>query len=424
MAVINFTTGAICYGRTTIAVDGSVPAPLVSVEGGNPQWLTDIDVIYQNVTAGSILQSIDINTDALTTEDAQGQNGLGAGNGVWAAYLAGVRTNVGGFGPFPNAGLGDVSETGQTLLIANNATFSVLELYSAAGALTTTINTTLTNPTLHIRENLISYQDASGWHLYDVAAGAALKDFVARANISNLIPFKLNGIPFVFEYETTQAQLSVREASSPTGLIVVTDGLYYDIDIRPLDATHCRMAWTTGAAGLADELVVLDIDVTDGTTQRGTVVAGAIVYTTGPTLEGTTFDTTRAGKVYLPLKDKVIDGNGKMTQVWAGALRKLRDGAQSVQTQVNNTPTPSPPQPGFGQVAVTGQTTVAAFQPNDVLTLTSADGSVAITTNPATKAVDLAVLEAASQWIPLVDGSEPPVLVSDGAGHLVLVAYP
>lgn len=27
-------------------------------------------------------------------------------------------------------------------------------------------------------------------------------------------------------------------------------------------------------------------------------------------------------------------------------------------------------------------------------------------------------------WIPLVNGAEPPVLVSDGAGHLILVAYP
>lgn len=29
-----------------------------------------------------------------------------------------------------------------------------------------------------------------------------------------------------------------------------------------------------------------------------------------------------------------------------------------------------------------------------------------------------------SSWIPLVDGSEPPVFITDGAGHLILVAYP
>lgn len=29
-----------------------------------------------------------------------------------------------------------------------------------------------------------------------------------------------------------------------------------------------------------------------------------------------------------------------------------------------------------------------------------------------------------SSWIPLVDGSEPPNFITDGAGHLILVAYP
>ncbi len=29
-----------------------------------------------------------------------------------------------------------------------------------------------------------------------------------------------------------------------------------------------------------------------------------------------------------------------------------------------------------------------------------------------------------SSWIPLVDGSEPPNFITDGSGHLILVAYP
>lgn len=29
-----------------------------------------------------------------------------------------------------------------------------------------------------------------------------------------------------------------------------------------------------------------------------------------------------------------------------------------------------------------------------------------------------------STWIPLVDGAEPPGFITDGAGHLILVAYP
>lgn len=33
------------------------------------------------------------------------------------------------------------------------------------------------------------------------------------------------------------------------------------------------------------------------------------------------------------------------------------------------------------------------------------------------------VTSGATSWIPLVTGDEPPVLVSDGAGHLILVAW-
>lgn len=41
-----------------------------------------------------------------------------------------------------------------------------------------------------------------------------------------------------------------------------------------------------------------------------------------------------------------------------------------------------------------------------------------------TFAANVAISGAGSSWIPLVDGSEPPVFVTDGAGHLMLVAYP
>lgn len=39
-----------------------------------------------------------------------------------------------------------------------------------------------------------------------------------------------------------------------------------------------------------------------------------------------------------------------------------------------------------------------------------------------TAAVDVPIADAGS-WIPLVDGSEPPVFITDGAGVLILVAY-
>ena len=41
-----------------------------------------------------------------------------------------------------------------------------------------------------------------------------------------------------------------------------------------------------------------------------------------------------------------------------------------------------------------------------------------------TFAQDVLITAAGGSWIPLVDGSEPPNFITDGAGHLVLVAYP
>lgn len=41
-----------------------------------------------------------------------------------------------------------------------------------------------------------------------------------------------------------------------------------------------------------------------------------------------------------------------------------------------------------------------------------------------TAAANVAIAAGGGSWIPLVDGSEPPNFITDGAGNLVLVAYP
>ena len=55
---------------------------------------------------------------------------------------------------------------------------------------------------------------------------------------------------------------------------------------------------------------------------------------------------------------------------------------------------------------------------SDVTTLNFTGSSVAVTqTSPG-------IVEAnVTSWIPLVDGAEPPVFITDGAGVLILVAY-
>lgn len=411
MAVINFTTGSICYGQTGIHIDGSTPAALAAVSGGNPRWFTDTVVVYQNMTvAPATLDTYNTSTTAIVNVSASGQNFLGAGNSVWIAQLGyAVRTNVGGFGPFTNAALGEVSETGLSALITSASTGSIIKTYSAAGSLLQTVNTTVTTggvPPARLRDNLLSYQDAAGWHVVNATTGAALRGLLVRASVTDLIPFKLNDIPFLLEYDAATNLWSLRKATASTGLVVQTGGDFYWMDCRPTDDTHVRLAWSTGQAELADELVVLDVDVTDGTTQRGTVSGGAIVYVAGPTLEGQTFETTNAAFSYQPVKHAMTDGAKLVTVPWESFFRNLNTDLADAQTDLNNLPI-QPQLPSFGQIASPGQTSVNAFEPNDQVTFTSDDGSVELRLNPATQTVNFRVNPGAAGVVPIVPSVAP-----------------
>lgn len=78
---------------------------------------------------------------------------------------------------------------------------------------------------------------------------------------------------------------------------------------------------------------------------------------------------------------------------------------------------------GFGRVAVSGQGTVSADAPNAVLTLTSADGTIVMTTDPVTKTIDFSAAHQQLSWVPLALGTEPLTFVSDGLGQPILVPY-
>lgn len=124
-----------------------------------------------------------------------------------------------------------------------------------------------------------------------------------------------------------------------------------------------------------------------------------------------------------PISDPLIDPRTKrLTLSWHKYFLSL-----SVQQQT-------------GADAITGLTgDVVATGPGDVVAELSNTGVTPGTYGDATHvgqftvdedgrltfAADVAITGAGGgSWIPLVDGSEPPVFITDGAGHLVLVAYP
>lgn len=76
----------------------------------------------------------------------------------------------------------------------------------------------------------------------------------------------------------------------------------------------------------------------------------------------------------------------------------------------------------FLTVAVSGQSDIVADSTTDTLTF-AAGLNVTLTTDATTDTLTIASSGGGS-WIPLVDGSEPPNFITDGAGVLMLVAYP
>lgn len=141
-------------------------------------------------------------------------------------------------------------------------------------------------------------------------------------------------------------------------------------------------------------------------------------------------------RLYPPISHAVTDKSGLITIPWQRWAQNMANGVVAPVDLAGNVVGVLPPSNGganqtpgagdksFGVIASPTQTDVLATQPTDTLNLTSDDGTVAFTLTPATNTVDFSVVTAGRQWIPLVDGAEPPALVSDGAGNLVLVAYP
>jgi hypothetical protein len=163
--------------------------------------------------------------------------------------------------------------------------------------------------------------------------------------------------------------------------------------------------------------------------QTGTIQAGAIVYGSAQTVGTSPFtvgpqegSSLTPPNPDFPFRHIVSDPKtGLMTLPWQKSLQfvGVNQGASSAVLQ--KLPTPNLTAGGFDKVASTGQPTMQALPGQTTLSVESANASVIITLNPATNTVDLASVGA---WIPLVDGSEPPNFITDGAGHLILVAYP
>ncbi len=56
------TTGSVGYGTIGVSIDGAAVAALAGVNAGNVHWQSTTEIVYQNVTAGPIIQQYNTGT--------------------------------------------------------------------------------------------------------------------------------------------------------------------------------------------------------------------------------------------------------------------------------------------------------------------------------------------------------------------------
>ena len=176
--------GQAAYGTSTVAVMGATPAALVGQVAGalfGPLWLDSNGprIVYQSGGTGSgpyIIQSYNTSTLATATVAATGQNFMAAGGGQWAKWLAGsgVSSSVtiaSPTAPLSGADLLDISPDGQVVLCDVRSSATGISVYSSAGSKIAAFPSVevLSGRTTRLVNNILSYQDADGWHLYDIA---------------------------------------------------------------------------------------------------------------------------------------------------------------------------------------------------------------------------------------------------------------
>lgn len=403
--------GHAAYGTAEVSVQGAVPALLAGQVAGalfGPSWLASdgSDILYQNGGTGYgpwILQTYDVDTPALTTEDADGQNFLAAGGGVWAAYLAGsgVRSNVviaSPTAPLSGAGVLDVSADGNIVLVDYVASAVGITVYDSSGASIYSQPTTqLTNPIVRLVGNILSYCDGTGWHLRDITTGNA-PNWCPPAGtpaVNWLIPITMSD-GSLWVVERTEV-LRVREGFRNQAYVIESAPIGFNPDALAFSSGVMRVGYCTDEGESVSSATIVDLTLQSGAQSIGVVSGGAIMFSAGPDLDYTTVEigpnesTGGVDAMNPPFPSQMLDKQSRVPvpSPWAGFFSGLGNRVTTLERRP--IPVPTAQAAGFGVIDpdTVGEVAIAATQPDDTLTLASSDGSITFATNPFTKTLDL-----------------------------------
>jgi hypothetical protein len=431
--------GKAAYGTSTISVQGAVPAALTGVVGGGVQWLDENRIIYQSGGVGGvgpwILQSCTIPGGVTATQSATGMNFMAAGGGNWAKFLAGsgVTTNVGGLGPFPNGAVATVSAEGQVVIIESQQLGQGLTVYNSSGTQIFRLgDVRLASKEVRLVNNIMAYQDQFGWHLVDVTTGSTPGWFPRADEVLLLVPFILGGRIYVMEVFN---KVTVRRADKPDAYVITDEPIFFSPDAIALSAGVARIGFCTNQGESTDSLQLYDLTVATGANDKGVVSGSTVVFTPQSAIRPSTVPLgpgeggALANQRVPPVNHPVVDpkSGGRMTVPWQAWCQNIAGDAFNTGTAAGNQPSPTPAGPSFGAVVAGSEPIVSASTTGDLLTLTSSDGSIVYTSNPASKSIDLSAGSSTptGAWVPVTDGDPvDPQIVFDAAGQVVVTLVP
>lgn len=403
---------------STISIDGVNIPCLVGFQAADAQpglgWLDDDDIALQvDFGGGFKLYQVKISTNTPTLIDNFGTIQLAAGNGVYSAYLSGVRSNA--FATLPLAGFGDTSPEGITAVIQNFSTGTGIVVLSSSGSVLSTTTANLAGGSeIRVKGGIVAYRDTSGTHL--MSALGVRQSYAPRTDtVFQCVPITVSGAQWVVEVTgAITSQLSVRPATSANGFILNT-GDAFNVDAVEVSPGVLRVGWCINAGETNTSLRIADLTIGTSALSTGTTTSGSLVVTAQPPATPSNFTvgpieggTTAANK--QPRQQPVVDPKtGIGTRVYQKWWDQIAGQAFAPANLSQATGTLDPAHGGTG--TDTGLTVIDG-------------GNILPGTIPCSAIQADCLTALRGSWIPLVTGAEPPVFVTDGSGVLILVAYP
>lgn len=276
------------YSGAELGLNGAVVAATTGFDINYACWLTDTEIAFQKNTTVSELWKYNTGSSVLTKIDNNGATGLGAGNGIWVAWLpSGIRTSLGG--TVTGALLGGVDELGNYSLNSIYQTARGVRAYDTTGAQLFAddsiqlVGNAPASRKVPCRNGYLMYCTSAGWQLRQVD-GTVLSSFHTINPVPHeVMPVATSGgvgvciLESTLDPTTDTNRLVLRARNFTTGYVIRIGDCFFP-DAYEISTNVVRIAWTTTSGERADSLMAMDLNIITGANRTATVIGGVLTW--------------------------------------------------------------------------------------------------------------------------------------------------